>query len=139
MWNFMDLQMPLRVAYGATIYCKCRSRDGEMKTSLVTSKSRVSPIIKRVTIPRLELCAAVLLARLLKVRVISALEISVNNVYLWSDSMIVLSWIQKEPYQLKTFVANRVATIQELTNGHQWRHVSSKENPSDLISRGLDP
>ncbi|KFM67184.1 hypothetical protein X975_22230, partial [Stegodyphus mimosarum] len=53
--------------------------------------------------------------------------------------MIVLSWLQKEPYQLKTFVANQVATIQDLTNGYQWRHGSSNENPGDLISRGLDP
>ncbi|XP_035228702.1 uncharacterized protein LOC118200839 [Stegodyphus dumicola] len=76
------------VAYVATIYCKSRSRDGEVKTRLVTSKSRVLPI-KRVTISRLELCAAVLLAKL-TVRVISALEIPVNKVYLWSDFMIVL-------------------------------------------------
>ncbi|XP_035213836.1 uncharacterized protein LOC118187677, partial [Stegodyphus dumicola] len=125
------------VAYGAAIYCKFPSRDGEVTTRLVTSKSRVSPI-KRVTIPRGKFCVAVVLARLI-VRVISALEISVNNVYLWTDSMIVLSCIQREPYQLKTFVANPVATFQELTNDHQWRHVSSKENPSDFIFQCLDP
>ncbi|GFY25978.1 uncharacterized protein TNCV_1917281 [Trichonephila clavipes] len=60
-------------------------------------------------------------------------------VYLWSDSTIVLAWIQKEPNLLKTFVTNRVATIQHLTNAEQWHHVSSEQNPADLVSRGLDP
>ncbi|GFX74832.1 integrase catalytic domain-containing protein [Trichonephila clavipes] len=60
-------------------------------------------------------------------------------VYLWSDSTIVLAWIQKEPNLLKTFVANRVATIQHLINQEQWHHVSSEQNPADLVSRGLDP
>ncbi|GFT54683.1 integrase catalytic domain-containing protein [Trichonephila clavipes] len=60
-------------------------------------------------------------------------------VYLWSDSTIALAWIQKEPNLLKTFGANRVATIQHLTNAEQWHHVSSEQNPADLISRGLDP
>ncbi|GFS54630.1 uncharacterized protein TNCV_2749241 [Trichonephila clavipes] len=60
-------------------------------------------------------------------------------VYLWSDSTIVLAGIQKEPNLLKTFVANRVATIQHLTNAEQWHHVSSEQNLADLVSRGLDP
>ncbi|GBM53218.1 hypothetical protein AVEN_199490-1, partial [Araneus ventricosus] len=53
--------------------------------------------------------------------------------------MIVLCWLQKEPCYLKTFVANRVSEIQKLTNVDQWRHVSSQDNPADLISRGVDP
>ncbi|GBN90087.1 hypothetical protein AVEN_148487-1 [Araneus ventricosus] len=53
--------------------------------------------------------------------------------------MIVLCWLQKEPCYLKTFVANRVSEIQRLTNVDQWRHVSSHDNPADLISRGVDP
>ncbi|XP_055942606.1 uncharacterized protein LOC129972482 [Argiope bruennichi] len=53
--------------------------------------------------------------------------------------MIVLSWIKKETSQLKTFVANRVATLQDLSCQEQWRHVSSGDNPADLISRGVNP
>ncbi|XP_055944621.1 uncharacterized protein LOC129975584 [Argiope bruennichi] len=53
--------------------------------------------------------------------------------------MIVLSWIRKEPFLLKTFVANRVTQIQDLTYIEDWRYVPSNENPADLISRGLDP
>ncbi|GFW27091.1 integrase catalytic domain-containing protein [Trichonephila clavipes] len=122
--------------YGAVIYRRSQSPDGAT-VKLVTSKSRVAPV-KSVTMPRLELCAVVLLAKLMK-RVETALQMKTPPMYLWSDSTIVLAWIQKEPNLLKTFVANRVATIQHLTNTEQWHHVSSKQNPADLVSRGLDP
>ncbi|GFY32856.1 integrase catalytic domain-containing protein [Trichonephila clavipes] len=90
------------------------------------------------TIPRLELCAAVLLAKLVK-RVVAALQLETAELYLWSDSMIVLAWLRKEPMDLKTFVQNRVAKIQELYPNQLWRHVPSDQNPADLVSRGVDP
>ncbi|GFU89035.1 hypothetical protein TNCV_2894831 [Trichonephila clavipes] len=52
--------------------------------------------------------------------------------------MIVLSWIRKESYQLKTFVANRIATIQEMTSSEQWRYVATEDNPADFVSREMD-
>ncbi|GFU16519.1 integrase catalytic domain-containing protein [Nephila pilipes] len=82
--------------------------------------------------------AAVLLAKLIT-KVKSDIQLETANIYLWRDSMIVLSWIRKEPYFLKTFVANRIATIQDLTKVQPWRHVSSEDNPVDFISRGMDP
>ncbi|XP_071033033.1 uncharacterized protein [Parasteatoda tepidariorum] len=125
------------VVYGAVVYCKCVKNGQAATIKLIASKSRVSPL-KRVTIPRLELCASLLLAKLVK-KVILALELPISNIYLWSDSMIVLSWIRKESFLLKTFVANRVSQIQDLTNIDSWRYVPSTENPADIISRGLDP
>ncbi|GFT35707.1 uncharacterized protein TNCV_1697011 [Trichonephila clavipes] len=98
--------------YGAAVYCKSKNLKSETLVQLITSKSRVAPI-KSLTIPRLELCAAVLLAKLVK-RVVAALQLETAEVYLWSDSMIVLAWLRKEPMDLKTFVQNRVAKIQEL-------------------------
>lgn len=123
-------------AYGAVIYCKC-TKKGQSAIKLITSKSRVSPL-KKITIPRLELCASVLLAKLVR-KVIHALKLPITHTYLWSDSMIVLSWLRKEPFLLKTFVANRVTQVQDLTCIDTWRYVPSSENPADLISRGLDP
>ncbi|GFV94336.1 integrase catalytic domain-containing protein [Trichonephila clavipes] len=123
-------------AYGAVVYCKSITSDGKMLVHLIASKSRVAPT-KQTTIPRLELCAAVLLAKLVH-RVKQALKLNVTNTFLWSDSMIVLSWIRKESYQLKTFVANRIATIQEMTSSEQWRYVATEDNPADFVSRGMD-
>ncbi|GFT90803.1 integrase catalytic domain-containing protein [Trichonephila clavipes] len=123
-------------AYGAVVYCKSITSDGKMLVHLIASKSRVAPT-KQTTIPRLELCAAVLLAKLVH-RVKQALKLNVTNTFFWSDSMIVLSWIRKESYQLKTFVANRIATIQEMTSSEQWRYVATEDNPADFVSRGMD-
>ncbi|GFW42152.1 integrase catalytic domain-containing protein [Trichonephila clavipes] len=123
--------------YGAAVYCKSKNLKSETLVRLITSKSRVAPI-KSLTIPRLELCAAVLLAKLVK-RVVAALQLETAEVYLWSDSMIVLAWLRKEPMDLKIFVQNRVAKIQELYPNQLWRHVPSDQNPADLVSRGVDP
>ncbi|GFU40235.1 integrase_H2C2 domain-containing protein [Trichonephila clavipes] len=123
-------------AYGAVVYCKSITSDGKMLVHLIASKSRVAPT-KQTTIPRLELCAAMLLAKLVH-RVKQALKLNVTNTFLWSDSMIVLSWLRKESYQLKTFVANRIATIQETTSSEQWRYVATEDNPADFVSRGMD-
>ncbi|GFV60402.1 integrase catalytic domain-containing protein [Trichonephila clavipes] len=111
-------------AYGAVVYCKSITSDRKMLVHLIASKSRVAPT-KQTTIPRLELCAAGLLSKLVH-RVKQALKLNVTNNFLWSDSMIVLSWIRKESYQVKTFVANRIATIQEMTSSEQWRYVATQ-------------
>ncbi|GFW49508.1 uncharacterized protein TNCV_2842891 [Trichonephila clavipes] len=123
--------------YGAAVYCKSKNLKSETLVRLITSKSRVAPI-KSLTIPRLELCAAVLLAKLVK-RVVAALQLETAELYLWSDSMIVSAWLRKEPMDLKTFVQNRVAKIQELYPNQLWRHVPFDQNPADLVSRGVDP
>jgi hypothetical protein len=61
------------------------------------------------------------------------------SIIVWTDSMIVLSWLGTSASKWKTFVANRVPQMQELTAGCEWRHVASTSNPADLISRGRNP
>ena len=124
-------------AYAAVIYLRAIDEQGNMQTSLVTSKTRVAPI-KRQTILRLELCGAVLLARLSS-HIAKTLSIPLSHVYNWTDSTIVLSWLDGGPRRLKTFVANRIATISDLTPTGSWKHVSSSENPADCASRGIMP
>lgn len=125
------------MAYGGCLYLRCELPSGEVISNLICSKSRVAPI-KRVSLPRLELCAALLLAKLV-VKVQSSIHLQYSHVILFSDSMITLSWITGVPYKWKTFVANRVATIQELTSNCIWKHVKSADNPADIISRGTTP
>ena len=94
--------------------------------------------VKPLTLPRLEVSAAYLLAKLLNWTK-QALAFDSSKTYCWSDSTITLNLVNTEPNLLKTFVSNRVAHIQEFTSSVEWRHVSSSENPADLISRGQMP
>jgi hypothetical protein len=124
------------VAHGACIYILSIDVEGNITTRLLCSKSRVAPL-KRLSLPRLELCAAMLLADMYQASS-RALKISFNKTRFWTDSMIVLAWLKSPAARWKTFVANRVNHIQETTNVEDWSHVSSKENPADLVSRGVD-
>lgn len=98
-------------------------------------KARVTPL-KAVSIPRLELTAAVLAARvdsLLRAELTFHLEGSV----FWTDSTSVLKYLNNEDRRFHNFVANRVSVIREKSEPSQWRHISSKDNPADEASRGL--
>ena len=124
--------------YGACVYIRIPDRDRQPKfeVCLVIEKAKVAPL-KRVTLPRLELIAALLGARFI-VFVQKALKLSPKMSYkCWSDSTIALSWIQADSSKWKPFVANRVTEIQELTAPSNWHHCSGKQNPADLLSRGM--
>ena len=125
------------IAYGACVYIRTINDEGKTLTNLLCAKSRLAPL-RTVNLPRLELCAALMLARLMR-KAANALDTEIQAQYLWSDSTIALSWIAAEPNCWKTFVSNRVAEIQELTAKMDWRHISSSLNPADLITRGLNP
>lgn len=122
-------------AYGAAIYVRLIHEDGTIRTNLLVSKSRVAPL-KKVTIPRLELAAAELLSNLYAV-VSRAMEWQSVSYYLWSDSTIALQWLNKNPMELKLFVANRVKKICETTKKGRWFHIRTADNPADLVSRGI--
>lgn len=123
-------------ATAALIYLVQSSNDHTSST-LVCSKTRVTPI-KPITIPRLELNGAVLLANLMN-RVAKNLNVASNNIHLWTDSSIVLCWIKKDPSTLKSFIAYRVGEIQKLYDESHWHHVRTHENPADIASRGVMP
>jgi hypothetical protein len=100
------------------------------------AQSQVSPV-KQVSIPRLELCGAQLLVRLIKV--LPILCIPIYSVHLWTDSRLVLTWLQDVPTRWNTYVANRVSEIQDITPNLFWHHVASEDNPAVILSRGTDP
>ncbi|XP_062541814.1 uncharacterized protein LOC134209800 [Armigeres subalbatus] len=125
------------VAYGACIYLRSLFADGSAKLRLLTSKSKLAPL-HDLSIPRKELCAALLLTRLLR-KVLPALNMAYQEVVLWCDSTIVLAWIRKPLNQLQLFVRNRIAVIQENTSDCRWEYVRSLQNPADIVSRGQLP
>ncbi|XP_076047314.1 uncharacterized protein LOC143028837 [Oratosquilla oratoria] len=122
------------VAFGACTYIRTINQDGKVHVALLVSKARVA-LIKGVTIPRLEILVAVEAAKL-DVVVRKELDIPLLKSNFWSDSTIALVYIQNETRRFKTFVANRVALIRQVSEANQWHHVSGKENPADVLSRG---
>ncbi|XP_063386868.1 uncharacterized protein LOC134672845 [Cydia fagiglandana] len=121
-------------AYGAVAYLRAKTQDGEYKTTLIAAKTRIGPV-KPMSVPRLELCGAVLLSKLLK-QISEATRIPTSKMYAWTDSTIVLSWLHGDPARWQTFVRNRVVAIQDIIP-NQWYHVRTTENPADISSRGM--
>ncbi|XP_045447869.1 uncharacterized protein LOC123656208 [Melitaea cinxia] len=109
-----------QVAYGSGVYMRSVAANGDITVKLLCSKSKVSPV-KPTTIVRLELCAALLAARLSKA-VLDSLRYKPDRVLYWSDSSIILAWLKNNITQLKSFVANRVTEILEITYPSTWRY-----------------
>ncbi|XP_076549197.1 uncharacterized protein LOC117611418 [Osmia lignaria lignaria] len=124
-------------AYGACVYLRSEMKPGTWEVRLLCAKSRVAPL-RSVSIPRLELCGALILVRLIK-KVKESLPLTISVERYWTDSTIVIAWIGSPPNKWKTFVANRVAEIQSITLIDNWSHISSLDNPADIISRGMTP
>lgn len=124
--------------YAAGIYLRVQTSEF-VSCHLVIGKSKVAPL-KRSTIPRLELCGAVLAAKLLHfVCGTYSDRVQINQLFAWTDSTTVLAWLKSSPHRWATFVANRTSQIQELTSPAIWRHVPTQLNPVDCASRGLYP
>ncbi|XP_070152082.1 uncharacterized protein [Polyergus mexicanus] len=101
----------LQLAMAAAVYIKVTPHTTEPIITLVCTKTKVAPL-KRLTIPRLELTAAVLLSCLISY-IQRTLELAEIPIYLWTDSSVSLTWINSHPSRWKDFVRNRVAAIQE--------------------------
>ncbi|XP_075163311.1 uncharacterized protein LOC142235943 [Haematobia irritans] len=132
--GFSDASMR---AYGAVIYTRIIDRDGNAHVQLLTAKSRVAPL-KSVSLPRLELEGALLLARVMN-RVMESIQLDVADTYYWTDSTLVLQWLASHPSRWSTFIANRTAKIHGLSRVTNWYKVDGKQNPADIVSRGMYP
>ena len=121
------------VGYGAVAYARFEN-ENNVKWSILFAKSRVAPF-KVVSIPRLELNAAVMAVRMKNV-IARYYGIEFAAYYYWCDSQIVLYYIHNSTSRFSRFVANRITTIHELSTPCQWRYIISGNNPADLSSRG---
>ena len=118
-------------AYGAVAYL-CEGQ----QSSLVMARTRVAPL-KTKTLPRLELMAAVIGARLAKFIKSSLTPLCTDiSTFLWSDSQIVLHWLNSHK-TLKQFVTSRVQEITESFPYTMWKYCPTADNPADLLTRGI--
>ena len=124
-------------AYVRVVFLRMTNSKGSVHTSLIMSKTKVAPI-KRLTIPRLELCGACILVKILY----SCKEVYClpsQHIYAWTDSTIVLNWLAGNPRRFKTYVENHLSQIIELIFLEWWNHVSRMDNSADCPSWGLFP
>ncbi|CAK1579069.1 unnamed protein product [Parnassius mnemosyne] len=121
-------------AYAAVAYLRVRTERGEVKTTIIAAKTKVAPT-KPQSLPRLELSGAVLLAGLLN-EIKESMNVPACQIFAWTDSTIVLSWLFGDPARWSTYVRNRVIEILDTIGNHNWYHVKSPENTADSASRG---
>lgn len=121
--------------YGTASYLRFADTDEKVHCSLLMGKSRVTPT-KPTTIPRLELTAAVVAVRLNQ-EIQENLDYEIQETFFWTDSTLVLQYINNEARRFKPFIANRLAVIHEKTKPSQWKWVDTNSNPADHASRGL--
>jgi len=124
--------------YATAVYIKSLMLDGSVDVSLASAKSRVVPLKQELTIPKKELLAALIAARLVTYvqNELSDFDAIIGGCF--TDSSIVLSWIRgSNDDKLNRFVMNRLKEIRQKTPANLWHHVKTEENPADLNSRGV--
>jgi hypothetical protein len=125
-----------KVAYGAVLYLRLML-GSNVSPSLQVTKSKVASV-KTLSIPRLELCASLLLTRLAR-RILDSTKLQIDDVHVWTVSADVLFWLRDHPSRWNTFIANRCSEIHTSLPNAFWHHIRSKDNAADLVARGIDP
>ena len=124
-----------RVGYGAVAYLRLVDGKDRIHCSFILGRARVAPI-REITIPRLELSAAVVSVQL-RESIQRELDMKLDRVMFWTDSTSVLKCIRNETKRFHTFESNRLTIIHNGSEVSEWRHVKGEENPADDASKGL--
>ncbi|XP_037816930.1 uncharacterized protein LOC119607192 [Lucilia sericata] len=119
-------------AFAAVCYFRIQ-HENECKVAFVMGKIRCAPL-KLMSIPRLELQAAVLGVRMSRI-IQQNHEVCISSIHFWSDSQTVIQWINSTERRFKAFVSHRIAEILNISTPQQWRHVPSQQNPADAGTR----
>ena len=116
-------------ATSAVAYIKTNSNHETTATRFLIGKTRVAPL-RQTTIPKPETQAALYKARL-KTTIEEEMDLNSDKIFIWSDSITVLSWLKSFKLKPRLYIANRIAEIRDLKSSNQWNYVSSKDNPAD--------
>ncbi len=122
-------------AIGAVAYIRAVQEDGHIEVSFVMGKAKLAPLSEP-TIPRLELCAAVLGAEMADL-IQDEIDLKLDAICFYTDSKVVLGYICNESKRFYTYVHNRVQRIRQSSRPTQWRYVHTEENPADQASRSV--
>ena len=117
--------------FSVVVFLRETNTGNGCSTEIAFGKARVA-LMKALTIPKLELQAELLAARLRN----EVQRAQNGSTFMWTDRTTVLQWLhslEKQP----VFGANRVAEILELTTADEWYSVQSADNPADAGTRGL--
>ena len=125
-----------KIAYGTVAYVRWKTPSG-FESCILAAKSRIAPL-RIVDIVRLELCGAVLNARLYAFIIHELRDIAFKEVYHVVDSEIVRAMINKDSYGFRSFAANRIGEIQQLTEKGNWHWIEGNLNIADLTTRPFD-
>ncbi|XP_056093862.1 uncharacterized protein LOC130072671 [Rhinichthys klamathensis goyatoka] len=123
------------MAISAVAYLKATDKNGHTHIGFLMGKAKLAPHPPH-TVPRLELCAAVLaveLADLIK----EELDVDIHKVTFYTDSRIVLGYINNTSRRFYVYVANRVTRIRKSSSPEQWHFVSTEHNPADHGTRSV--
>ncbi|CAB3978844.1 Hypothetical predicted protein [Paramuricea clavata] len=116
-------------------YLKITQPDGRIEVSFVFGKAKLAPP-HATTIPRLELCAAVLAVEITDM-ILNERVVHPDRVIYHSDSKVVLGYIANKTRRFYVYVTNRVERIRKSSSPSQWCYVSTQHNPADLATRPI--
>ncbi|CAC5392104.1 unnamed protein product [Mytilus coruscus] len=120
-------------AIASVAYLRTKDMDNNYHVGFVLGKAKVAPTHGH-TIPRLELCAAVLAVQVSEI-ILEELDIQVNQTRFYTDSQVVLGYIYNQGKRFYKYVKNRVERIRKSTQPNQWSHVRTNFNPADSATR----
>ena len=120
---------------GVATYLRQFNESGQVNVAFLFGQAKMAPL-QPTTIPRLELCGAVLSSQVVK-KLSTELSIPIHEVVYYTDSKVALGYIQNDSRRFYVYVANRVQIIRNVSDPSQWRYIDTALNPADLATRGI--
>jgi len=120
-------------AIAAVAYLRVNNDENQFHVGLIMGKAKLAPQPVH-TVPRLELCAAVLAAEMADT-ICSEMDIEMHAVKFFTDSRIALGYIHNNSRRFYVYVSNRVNRIRKSSHPQQWQYVATEQNPADHATR----